>query len=432
MAVHEYVPWGSAIGLFESRDGELVLSGPAGTGKSRACLEKLHTQALLYPGMRGIILRKTAASLGSTALKTWRVDVVKEALATGLVIYYGGSAQEPPQYRYSNGSAIFIGGMDKPSKIMSSEYDVAYVQEATELGIEDWEAIITRLRNGRMAYQQLIADCNPDIPTHWLLARCQRAQAKMIECRHQDNPMLYTKDGALTARGEDYIGKLESLTGVRYQRLRHGLWVAADGLIYEDFEPAIMKVDPFEIPENWARYWSVDFGFTNPFVLQQWAEDPDGVLYLYREIYRTGRTVDQHARSILAVVQPKGPGTPWIEPKPHCIVADHDAESRARFSKELGLGTKPANKKVLYGIQQVQIRMKAKRIFFFKDAVIFRDQTLDDAKKPCSTLEEVPGYVWLPGPAKEQPHKEDDHGMDAMRYLVCERDPSSQPRVRIM
>ena len=127
--VHRYTPRGACKKLFECRDYEVLLIGPAGTGKSRGCLEKLHLQAMKHPGMRGLIVRKTLASLGSTTLVTWRSYVIKQALLTGEVEFYGGSQEEPPQYRYRNGSVIVIGGMDKPTKIMSSEYDVAYVGE---------------------------------------------------------------------------------------------------------------------------------------------------------------------------------------------------------------------------------------------------------------------------------------------------------------
>ena len=106
---HRYRPVGSARDLFHCRDPEVLLSGAAGTGKSRACLEKLHSMALSNPGMRGVILRKTAVSLGSTALVTYREHVAKEALASGEVRYYGGSAQEAASYRYGNGSVIVIG-----------------------------------------------------------------------------------------------------------------------------------------------------------------------------------------------------------------------------------------------------------------------------------------------------------------------------------
>lgn len=143
---HRYRPRGAARSLFEDQRSEILLSGPAGTGKSRACLEKLHAAALKHAGMRGLVLRKTLVSLGSTALVTWRTYVVAEALEAGTVVYYGGSAEEPPQYRYDNGSVVVIGGLDKPTRIMSSEYDMIYVQEAIELTAEDWESVLTRLR----------------------------------------------------------------------------------------------------------------------------------------------------------------------------------------------------------------------------------------------------------------------------------------------
>jgi phage terminase large subunit len=334
---HVWRPRGSARTVLVRRDDEVLMSGPAGTGKSRACLEKLNLVALKYPGMHGAILRKTAASLGSSALKTWREDVIPELLANGTVYFYGGSQEEPPQYRYNNGSTIVIGGLDKPSKIMSTEYDMIYVQEATEL---------------------TVADCNPDTPTHWLKTRCDEGKTYMINCRHEDNPRLFTlnPDGSFTVTpyGKSYMRKLDNLTGVRHLRLRMGQWVAAEGMIFDDFRAEIHVID--EMPkgwETWSRYWSIDFGFTNPFVLQCWAEDPDGRLYLYREIYRTRRTVDQD---------------------------------------------------------------------------------LIDARKPASTLEEFPGYVWMSGPdgkpVKEDPNKINDHGCDAMRYECVDRDPLSRPRIR--
>ena len=47
---------------------------------------------------------------------------------------------------YGTGSTITVGGMDKATRIMSSEYDACYVQGAIELIEDDWEAITTRLR----------------------------------------------------------------------------------------------------------------------------------------------------------------------------------------------------------------------------------------------------------------------------------------------
>jgi PBSX family phage terminase large subunit len=437
LLTHRFAPRGVCRQLFERRDSEILLSGPAGTGKSRACLEKLHILALKYPGMRGLIVRKTATSLTSTALVTFKEHVAKEALAAGVVEWYGGSAQEAAQYRYANGSRITVGGMDRATRIMSSEYDVVYVQEAIELTLNDWEALTTRLRNGRMPYQQIISDTNPDRPTHWLRRRCVDGATVLLESRHEDNPVYFDADGKLTAAGASYISKLDALTGVRKHRLRHGQWVAAEGIIYEDFDQAVHLVDPFEIPSTWQRFWVVDFGFTNPFVLQRWAEDPDGRLFLYAEIYRTRRLVEDHAKQVLSEVTKDGV---WLEPKPRTVICDHDAEDRATLEKHLGLGTTAAHKSVSDGIQAVASRLQpAKdgkpRLFVVRGARTQQDPELEESRKPTSTEEEFGGYVWDEGTGKnpkEQPLKQDDHGMDALRYLVAERDLGVRPRVRFL
>ena len=352
---HDYRPRGTAAQLFNCRAPEVLLSGPAGTGKSRACLEKLHIMCLRNPGMTGLIVRKTLTSLGSTALKTYREIVAREAFELGIVEFYGGSPEKPPQYRYDNGSSIVIGGMDKPSKIMSSEYDVIYVQEAIELTIDDWEALTTRLRNWRISFQQVIADTNPSVPTHWLKDRCNRGETVMLESRHEDNPQLYDSAGEVTSQGAEYLSKLDRLTGVRYLRLRRGLWVAAEGIIYESFDPAIHILDRFEIPWEWPRWWAVDFGYIHPFVLQRWAEDGDGRLYLYAEQFCTKRLVEDHARDVLTQVRPDGK---WVEPKPQAIICDHNAEDRATLERYLRLSTKPAHKTVSDGIQAVHARLR--------------------------------------------------------------------------
>jgi hypothetical protein len=433
--------------LISCRDDEILVSGPAGTGKSVGGLTKAHLAAMKYSGFRGLVVRKTAASLGASTLDVWRRNVAAPSLATGEVDFYGGSTSEPPQYRYRrNGSVIVIGGLDKPSKIMSSAYDIIIADEATELLIADWEALVTRLRAGNMPYSQLIGMCNPDAEHHFLYQRQLAGTITLLESRHEDNPAYFNADGTLTPAGEAYIAKLDKLTGVRYWRLRKGLWVAAEGLIYEGWNPAVHLVDALPAgSEGWTRWWSVDFGYRNPFVLQCWAEDPDGRLWLYREIYMTGRLVEDHARQILRLVAPAGK---WIEPRPRAVICDHDAEDRATLERHLGMSTSPAVKMVTPGIEAVQARLGRAadaerglaalppRLFILRDALVERDPELAEAGKPTSTIQEVTGYVWAPDvngkPAKEEPKKENDHGMDALRYMVAERDLSARPGLRVL
>lgn len=435
-AIVRYEPRGAARELFKARESEVFMAGPAGTGKSLACLFRLHLIALHNAGMRGLIFRKTAVSLGSTTLVTWEKKVIADALARGIVSWFGGSAREAPGYRYSNGSKIDVAGLDKATKIMSAEYDMVFGDEATELTLDDWESIGTRLRNGKLSWQQQMGACNPSAPTHWIKQRCDQGQAKMLVSRHADNPAYVNADGTPTAKGADYFAKLDALTGVRKLRLRDGAWAAAEGLIYGGFDDAVHLVDPFKIPQHWTRWITVDFGFTNPFVMQWWAEDPDGRLFLYREIYHTRRLVEDHAKQARELmVYPSGQ---WREPQPRAVICDHDAEDRATLEKHLQLGTSAAYKSVSPGIQAFQARLKVAgdgrpRLFIVRDALVERDPALDEAKKPCSTQEEITGYVWAVKPggtAPEAPLKENDHGMDAGRYMVAERDLGGRPQLR--
>ena len=438
---HSYAPRGACLQLFKCRAPEVLLSGPAGTGKSRACLEKLHAVALANPLMRGLIVRKTASSLTSSALVTFRRDVISEAIPAGIVHWYGGSAEQPPQYRYENGSSISIGGMDKASKILSTEYDVIYVQEATELTLEDWETLNTRCRNGVVSFQQMIADCNPTTANHWLRQRSLTSAIELLTSEHLDNPRLYDKDGELTQYGKSYMGRLENLTGVRRQRLLEGKWVSAEGIVYDNWDESVHVVDRFVVPDEWPRYWGIDWGYTNPTVIQAWAEDPDGRLYLYREIYHSQRLTTDHAAAWMRAVAPGGRivngvyvGGEWLEPRPRSVVADHDPEAQEAFRRVTGVSVRNADKVVGYGIQKVRERLRIggdgkPRLFVMRDSVLEVDEVLREAWKPTSTLEEIPSYVWSDR-KEDTPEKKDDHGVDALRYVVMAAEKPGGPRFR--
>ena len=96
-----------------------MLHGPAGTGKSRAWMEKIHLTALRYPNSRQLLVRKTRASLTQAALATFELHV----LPVGSPVMAGASRAMRQAYTYPNGSEIVCAGLDNPQKIMSSEYD---------------------------------------------------------------------------------------------------------------------------------------------------------------------------------------------------------------------------------------------------------------------------------------------------------------------
>lgn len=398
--------------LFRSTDS-LTISGPAGTGKSLGALFWLHMMLLKYPGTRALVVRKVAKSLTGTTLTTYREKVAQEALQAGIVHFYGGSGSEPAAFRYQNGSRVVVGGLDEPQKLMGAEVSIILIDEAIETTPRDINMLRTRLRGATSsAYQhyRMVLLTNPGPPTHHLKTR---DDIRLLYSKHEDNPSLY-QDGVWTQEGLRYKAELELLTGVERQRLRDGRWVAAEGVIYE-FDPAVHLVDRFEVPDDWDVLNGVDFGFTNPFSWIEAAVDPDGRIYVTREIYKTKVTVDVHARRIKEL----------RARRPSAIVCDHQAENRAVLARELGQETTAAHKTVSDGIQAVQRRLKPAedgkpRLFVMRDTLDRVDESLADEGKPTQLVEEFSTYVW--DARKEAPVKADDHALDNLRYLCAHLD----------
>lgn len=431
--VVRYEPRGGAKTLLTAKDQEICIAGPAGTGKSLAMLQKAFYTSLMVPNCRSLIVRQTHASLTGSTLVTFEQQVATAALAEGVVKWFGGSPRKPAAYQFANGSEILVGGLDRPEKFLSTEFSRIYIDEATQISLKALETLITRLRGNADTYRQIILACNPDHPKHWIKQRCDDGTMRMLNSLHRDNPLYVNTDGTLTERGVDYMAKLDALTGVRRLRFRDGIWAAAEGLVYEGWSDELHVIDPFEIPETWTRWITVDFGFTNPFVAQLWCEDPDGRLYLVREWVRTRMLVEDHATVIRDRLLAG-------HPRPRGIITDHDAEDRATLERKLGMGTQAAHKTVSDGIQAFGARLKEQgdgrpRLFVFRDALLERDPEMDAAALPIGLAEEALGYVWAvkPGNAgglKEEPVKENDHSMDAGRYMVAARDLGGRPRVR--
>ncbi len=278
-----YRPYGACLELFGLRDNEVVLEGPADCGKSRACLEKIHAAMTKYPGARAAFVRKTRKSLTSTAMATYERWVLPDGAA---------KLWNSEEYRYTNGSKIYLFGMDDPEKVKSFEGDLIYVQEASELLREDWEILTTRVtgRGATMPYQQLIADLNPREPNFWLYEREAAGKARFLFAKHSDNPTITPQR----------LAPLEALTGYLRDRLLLGLRVSAEGTYFTEFDPRQHLVDAFEIPEDWVRWVCVDWGFAHPWVALWLARDkPGGHIYVYREVSAAQLRDEQQAQIIV-------------------------------------------------------------------------------------------------------------------------------------
>lgn len=352
----DYQPRGGIARLFRSRDPEILLDGPAGTGKSRGDGEYVLKFALDYPGCRIGIIRKTRVSLTESWMVTWENKVLADGLdRTYLVepLSDGPGRANRHSYKFRNGSEVIMCGMDNATRLFSTEFDLFIVVEAIEFTENEWESLDRALRNnaaphpdsehpdefktvagdidvpklraavaaGRFTkfgnrypngqpifFSQKIGETNPDAAAHWLNQRCLVNKTKRIVTRHSDNPSLTP----------EYLERLAALTGVRRRRLFLGEWCTAEGAIWEDFDHRHMldgtllcddrgrwsiafpgqtiEVEGKVVPRPpIALLWffcSIDWGFRKPGVLQVWGVDAKRRAYRVREWYCTGRNTN--------------------------------------------------------------------------------------------------------------------------------------------
>lgn len=428
----EYKPQGAARVLFSRTDPEVLLEGPAGTGKTRALLEYLDWLSETYPGIRVLICRETRKSMNESVL----VTLEQKVWGGWHPAMHGGAGRENRtsyRYPYSENKVAdqvyrgethwTIGGLDNPDRLMSTEYDVAAVFEATETSLESWDKIGSRLRNYRMPFQQSIADCNPGHPGHWLNQRANAGRMVRLLSRHKDNPSLKPA----------YLERLSGLTGARRGRLFEGKWVAQEGAVYECWDERENMCTWSQLPRKAGEldmryYWaSFDWGYTAPACFQVWACDWNGVAYLLHEVYYSRKNPDWWATQIEGFCKMYPLETIECEHEPEFIDKLNDMLGKYRARSAPALVNR-ADKVIATGISVVQTFMQPRKeggrgLYIVRDALVEADQALIDEAHPIGTWQEIPSYhyaiieegkVVKDLPASGQP----DHGCDAMRYAL--------------
>lgn len=318
-------------------------------------------------------------------------------------------------------------GTDKENSFKPMQGMTAHGWFGNEVTTHHSNSIMEAFQRCSGAGFHIFWETNPDHPYH------------PIKIDHIDKSGLRHKDGQLKIKSfhfelednetltPEYIENVKRTTpqGMWYDRRIKGLWVAAEGVIYEGFHRDIHGCDPFPIPDDWRRVRGIDFGTVHPFVMLWGAVDPDGRLYIYREYYKTNTLIENHVKAIQEIQAPDMRNeTEKSRQRYMWTVADHDAQERLEWEAKQEY-TKPANKAVKLGIELTATRMLV-RVDKLPRVRIFNT---------CTELMRQLGiYRWPPyeegKPYKEEPLKIDDDGPDVLRYMITELDFSSAPTIK--
>jgi len=414
------LPW--QVEAFRDRRPIKLLTGGAGGGKSLVAAEQMHALALKYPNATIIIGRKARETMTNSTIPFFVQGVVGPDPRVRFL---------KSEFRcdYYNGSQVIFFGMndDKQREALRSvgskgAVDFAWLEEANAFHRADFNEVLGRMRGTAAGWNQVVLSTNPDRPTHWI------NQDIIIPSRTEAGSRRYavfiSKAENNKYNSAGYQDTLAQMTGVQHDRLVKGLWVQAEGVVYDLFDPDEKTghvIKPFPIPNDWRRIRMIDFGYTNPFSCLWAALDNDGRMYVYRELYKTKTLCEDHAKRIIALT-----GAERIE----ATIADHDAEDRATLERH-GVPTRPAYKAIEPGIQAVTNRLRKvgdgkPRLFFFENMLEKgggADPALLEAKQPTSLLSEFEAYAWPKGvdgkPLKEVPIDAWNHSCDGLRYGVA-------------
>jgi phage terminase large subunit-like protein len=184
-----------------------------------------------------------------------------------------------------------------------------------------------------------------------------------------------------------------------------GLFTVQTGLVYPEFKRGVHVIKPRELPAHFKRYRGIDFGVRNPFSCIWIAHDEDtDTLHVYREYYKTEKTTQENGHMVYALSK--------NDPPVEFTSCDPESkDGRLTLARFCGIPNKPAPKHlgVVEGISHVKKRLQ-----------------LDAEGKPalfihsnCKQLiKEIRSYRWQPDQKKDRPVKKNDHGLDALRYVI--------------
>lgn len=245
---------------------------------------------------------------------------------------------------------------------------------------------------------KIFMNCNPRGPYHFLKVEyIDKAVEKRIYYLH------FTMDDnlSLSERVKERFRRMFS--GVFFKRYILGLWVMAEGIIYDMFDENKHKVPTIERPYN-QYYVSVDYGTQNPTTFGLWGKYK-GKWYKVKEYYYSGRD-EAKQKTDEEFYQDLEEFIGDINVK--AVIVDPSAASFIATIRKHG------KYKVIHAINDVLDGIRNVATALNEELILYNDCCIN-------TFREFFSYVWDEKAAErgeDKPIKQNDHCMDSDRYFV--------------
>lgn len=433
-------PQPKQIEFMQRPEYECLYGGAAGGGKSDALIAEALRQVNI-PHYRGIIFRRTYPQL---------TDLIDRAYEIYKASFPKAKYNDNKHcWTFPSGSKIYLGAMqhEKDRKnYQGKHYDFIAFDELTHFTWVQYSYMFSRNRpNGAGTRVYMRASTNPGGVGHaWVKTRfidiCSPGervedeykvispQGEVINIKKHrifipssifDNKILMDND-------PQYIASLAMLPEAEKNALLYGDWNSFQGQAFPEFKDDPKRytdmrfthvIEPFQIPNTWKRYRGLDWGYSKPYSVAWYAQDYEGTIYRYREMYGcTGEPnvgVKEHpqevARKIREIEEEKEKGnfiTGFADPS---IFEKSKGESIAELMEKEHVYWEPANNKRIPGKMQCHYRLafdeEGQSMFY-----VFRN---------CKDfIRTVPSQVYSETNPEDVDTDGEDHIYDEWRYVM--------------
>ncbi len=395
--------------IYSKRQGEVllqanarynILGGAVRSGKTHISYDLILKRRVELPEGARWLIGKTERTLRRNVLDPMRdrfgADQVSDIYGAGLVKLFGK--------RYYVAGANDVRAVNK---IRGAGMISAYGDE-----VASWDQNFFRMLQSRLDKKESVFDgtCNPESPHHWL--KKDIIDKPGVDCKY----FHFRLDDGAEFLDPSFIKNLKAeYAGVWYKRMVDGLWVLAQGSIYDMWRDEDHIIDKLtDIPEFSddkedeivPDYWgaSIDAATSSVCTFGLYGVKGD-ICWQEKEYYYDARkhgkqkTDYEYSRDFADFVNGYGVRSIYVDPAASSLRAALRADG---FSV-----VRNAINSVLPGIQTVSRKLLNKEFF---------------VRRNCTeTIREKSCYVWDPkqqDKGEDVPLKKDDHCSDRERYFL--------------
>lgn len=298
-----YVPTPRQQEFHNATEFDVLFGGAVGGGKTKSLLTHAIRECVKWSGLRVGAFRRTYGELKESLL----AELAQVGYAQAVGARWNGTEYE---LRFPNNSLImfrYAENLQDATRRQGGQYQLLVFDERTLTPPDVVAFLESRLRSGRAEVPVLgiRSGSNPGGPGHAAVkARFvdgtgygervvidERGRTvRFIPSKLSDNPHV----------NPEYAADLKGLPEELRRAFMEGDWNVFRGQVFREFRHDRHVIQPITLPAEWRRYNGVDWGYAAPWCVLWAAEDEDGRLWVYRELYERQVAESEQAKRILA------------------------------------------------------------------------------------------------------------------------------------